>query len=373
MMPTFAATFRGAMKILIVQDYLRSGGTERQSVFMASAFARAGHEVTLLTFRPRGILDLDGDQHPFAFRSLQPFDTGLDWFAPGLLGTVTASTPDLVLCMGRMANCYAGFIQSRLPRAAVICTMRTGKTLPWLFVRSLRLCRHIVANSHVAKRVLTDDHDIPAHKITVIHNPVLRFTDETASRNNALRRYHGANPSTVVMLNVAMFRPWKNQRELIEICSRLPGYLDWQLWLGGEGPARKKCERVAHDLGLGGRVRFLGYQSDPTQLYHASDVSVLASQSESLSNFLIESQLHGLPAVAYDIVGVGECFAPGKSGYLIPNRDQPAFLDALDKLIRNPGLRRSFSLEARRHAGAHFTAEQQTEAHLDLFAALTKA
>jgi hypothetical protein len=38
-------------------------------------------------------------------------------------------------------------------------------------------------------------------------------------------------------------------------------------------------------------------------------LAVLASQSESLSNFLIEAQLHGLPAVAYDIVGVGECFA----------------------------------------------------------------
>ena len=38
------------MKILIVQDYLRSGGTERHSLFMATAFAKAGHEVTLLTF-----------------------------------------------------------------------------------------------------------------------------------------------------------------------------------------------------------------------------------------------------------------------------------------------------------------------------------
>ncbi len=31
------------MKILIVQDYLRSGGTERQSVLLANAFAAAGH------------------------------------------------------------------------------------------------------------------------------------------------------------------------------------------------------------------------------------------------------------------------------------------------------------------------------------------
>lgn len=360
------------MKILIIQDYLRSGGTERHSVFMATAFAKAGHEVTLLTFRPRGILELDGEQQPFAFRSLQSFDTGFDWFAPGLLNAAKEAAPDLVLCMGRMANCYAGFIQSRLPRAAVICTMRTGKLLPYLFVRSLKLCRHIIANSHVAKRVLTDDHDIPSHKVTVIHNSVLRFTDETAPRNNALRRYHGANPTTVVLLNVAMFRPEKNQRELIELCAKLPGYLDWQLWLAGDGPARKGCQRLAHDLGLGSRVKFLGYTSDPTPLYHASDLAVLASQSESLSNFLIEAQLHGLPVVAYDIVGVGECFVPDRSGCLIPNRDQASFIAALDRLIRQPAERERFAQHGREHAQAKFVPERQMQAHLALFRELTK-
>jgi len=355
------------MKILIVQDYLRSGGTERQSVFMATAFAKAGHEITLLTFRPRGVLEIDAGQQPFAFRSLQSSDTGLDWFAPGLLRAAEEAAPEIVLCMGRMANCYAGFIAGRLPSSTVICTMRTGKNLPFLFVRSLKRCRHIVANSHVAKRVLTDKYDIPAHKVTVIHNPVLRLSGETTERNEALRRFHGANQSTVVLVNVAMFRAEKNQRELIEICSKLPGYLDWQLWLAGEGPSRKRCERLAHDLGLGARVKFPGYQSDPVPLYLAADIALLASQSESLSNFLIEAQLHGLPSVAYDIVGVGECFVPGRSGHLIANRDQASFIAALDRLIREPGQRKRFSDQARLHARANFVPEHQVEAHLRLF------
>lgn len=360
------------MKILIVQDYLRSGGTERHAVFLGAAAARAGHEVTLLTFRPRGALGDDAENQPFAFKSLQPFDLHLDWFAPGLLRAASEAAPDLVLCMGRMANCYAGFIQQRLPHTAVVCTMRTGKSLPYLFRRSLRLCRHVVANSHVAKRVLTDSHDIPAHKITVIHNPVLRSHSVDSPRNDALRRFHGANPSTVVLLNVAMFRPEKNQRELIEICSKLPGYLDWQLWLAGTGVERKRCERLAHDLGLGGRVRFLGYQPDPSPLYLASDLAVLASQSESLSNFLIEAQLHGLPAIAYDIVGVGECFAPSQSGVLLENQNQAGFVDTLDRFIREPALRRRYSDAARQHARVNFTPEQQIKAHLALFTSLVK-
>lgn len=362
------------MKILIVQDYLRSGGTERQSVFLGAAFARAGHAVTLLTFRPRGRLAGDAaGQELFAFRSLQPFDTHLDWFAPGLLRVAAETSPDIVLCMGRMANCYASFLQRRLPTAAVISTMRTGKALPWLFVRSLHACRHIVANSHVAKRVLTDRHDIPAGKITVIHNPALRSAQADGPRNVALRRLHGAGPGTCVLLNVAMFRPEKNQRELVEICSTLPGYLDWQLWLVGEGPARRRCEKLVQTVGLESRVRFLGYHPDPVPLYHAADIAVLTSQSESLSNFLLESQLHGLPAVAYDIVGVGECFVPGKSGYLLRNRNKAGFHDALSKLIREPGLRQRFSAAGRQHARAHFTPERQVNAHLALFAELRPA
>jgi glycosyltransferase involved in cell wall biosynthesis len=360
------------MKILVIQDYLRSGGTERQSVFLGAACAKAGHEVTLLTFRPRGRLGDNAENQPFAFKSLQPFDCHLDWFAPGLLRTAEEAAPDLVLCMGRMANCYAGFIQSRLPNAAVVCTMRTGKPLPYLFVRSLRRCRHTIANSHVAKRVLTDRYNLPSHRISVIHNPALNSHGADGPRNLSLRRRYSAGPNTVVLLNVAMFRPEKNQRELLEICSRLPGYLDWQLWLAGDGPMRAKCERVAHDLGLGARVHFLGYYSDPTPLYQAADAALLTSQSESLPNFLIEAQLHGVPAIAYDIVGVGECFVHGRSGYLVKNQDQTAFIESLDRFIRSPGLRKHYTEAARRHAQAHFTAERQIQAHLSLFREITE-
>ncbi len=354
------------MKILILQDYLRSGGTERQSVFLAGAFADAGHDVSLVTFRPGGRLATDNWQPNFAYHSLQKRDWHLDWFAPGLRGLVTKISPQLVLCMGRNANCYGSLIQRRLPQTAVICTMSTGLPLPFLYVRSLRRCRHIIANSFVAKRILSELYLVPEVKVTVIHNPLLRFTVEAPVRNLNLRQVHGAGPGTAVLLNVAMFYPGKNQRELIEICARLPGYLDWQLWLVGEGPTRTACAKLADQLGLGSRVKFLGYQPNPVPYYNAADLAVLSSQSESLSNFLIETQLHGLPAVAYDVVGVGECFLPGRSGYLIPNRDRSAFIDALLHLMREPARRHRFSLMAQAYARRTFLPQRQVQAHLAL-------
>ena len=75
------------MKILVIQDYLRSGGTERQSVLLAGAFSALGHTCTLLTFRPGG--PLAATVNPaVAQQTLQPCNTGLDWFAPDLSRTV---------------------------------------------------------------------------------------------------------------------------------------------------------------------------------------------------------------------------------------------------------------------------------------------
>src|SRR5688572_2153137 len=105
------------MKILVIQDFLRSGGTERQSILLANAFAAGGHATTLLTFRPGGALASTVDKN-VTCRALQPFDLRLDWFAPGLSSEVRRSAPEIVLCMGRMANCYAGTIQSEFPSVA---------------------------------------------------------------------------------------------------------------------------------------------------------------------------------------------------------------------------------------------------------------
>ncbi|MFM9032031.1 MAG: hypothetical protein ACKOTF_15425 [Opitutaceae bacterium] len=65
------------MKILILQDFLRSGGTERQCVLLANAFAAAGQEVTLVTFRPGGALA--GTVGAAVRRvTVQPCDLGLE-------------------------------------------------------------------------------------------------------------------------------------------------------------------------------------------------------------------------------------------------------------------------------------------------------
>jgi glycosyltransferase involved in cell wall biosynthesis len=309
-------------------------------------------------------------------RALQPFDTGLDWFAPGLMRTVERARPDVILCMGRMANCYAGslqgLVQDRWPHIAVIATMRTGKRLPWLFRRSLRQVRHIVANSREAGQTLVTRHGIAAEKISVIYNSLVFPAESTLARDEARRGGLGATQATSVLLNVAMFRPEKNHRELIEIIGELPRELNFQLWLAGDGPARAGCERLVAARHWGDVVKFLGYDRDPAPLYAAANLAVHASASESLSNFLIEAQAHGLPLVACAAQGIAECCVPGETGFVIPRGDHAAFRAALTRLIREPAADRARrAARARAFARETFDPQRQAAAYLGLFEKLS--
>ena len=360
------------MKILIVQDYLRSGGTERQSVLLANAFSAAGHDATLLTFRPGGALDSTVNSSVRRI-ALQTADTTLDWFAPRLDNTVRKSQPDIVLCMGRMANCYAGGLQNHCPEAFVIATMRTGKPLPWLFRRSLRRVRQVVANSHDARSALIQRHRVPAEKISVIHNSLVFPAETSSGRDKELRSQHGATATTTVLLCVAMFRPEKNQRELIETVVTFPPELDWQLWLAGEGPAHDACEKLATARGLRDRIIFPGFLRDPSPLYRAADIAVHASASESLSNFLIEAQAHGVPAVAYSTQGIAETFLPDRTGWEIPRGDRVAFRHRVELLARAPvSDRQTRAAEARAFARTTFDPARQVARYLELFSSLRR-
>lgn len=351
------------MKILLVQDHLRSGGTERQACLLANAFAAAGHEVTLLTFRPGGALA--GEPAPAVRRiCLQRFDLGLDWFAPGLVRRSRALAPDIVLPLGRMANGWAGWLARRLPGARVVATVRTGKRLPWAYRRSLRAAAHVVANSAETGRLLLAGGAVSPERLSVIPNALVfppAAPPDPGGRERRRARL-GAGPATRVFLWVGMFRPEKNHRAIIERMAELPAALEWQLWLAGDGPTRPEIERLARTAGVGDRIRFLGFVADPTPLYLAADAAVMTSRRESLSNFLIEAHAHGLPSLAYAATGVAEC-----GGLTVPMDDADSFRTHLRRLADDAEWRRREGARLAAFAREEFSTGRRTSAYLALF------
>jgi len=361
------------MKINVLQDHLRSGGTERHSILLSREFARLGHAARLVTFRPGGRLaGTVGTEH----RSLQPFDTGIDWLGPGLRRAVLGDGPDIVLCMGKTANCFAGWIQrgaSGGARAArVVATLRAGGRLPWFYYASVRRAAHLVTNSREAAEELVTRHGLDRARISVIPNALV-FPESPGPRDEGLRARLGAGPRSLVLLSVGMFRPEKNHRALVEMAAGLPAGLDWRLWFVGDGPERAACERLAARSGLSGRVRFLGFQADPGACYRSADIAVHASREEALSNALIEAQANGLPVVACQALGVRECVVPGRTGFVVAQGDRAGFTEAVARLAADsPAERAARAAEARAFARAAFDPGRQVGAYIALFESLVR-
>jgi glycosyltransferase involved in cell wall biosynthesis len=357
------------MRIAVVQDFLRMGGTERQSVLLANAYAAAGHETQLLIFRPGGPLAADISprvQHVV----LQARDRGVDWWAPRLTRTLRDLRPDIVQLMGRTVQILGWNLSRAIPSARFVATFRTGKTIPWLHRLTLHRAHAIVVNSREARDRLARNYGETGPQVRIIRNAVAAPALPPADARHAVRRELGTAPGTTVFLCTAMLRPEKGHRELVHAAAELKLEAPWEMWLAGEGVELEPCRALAHELGMQDRVRFLGLRHDVARLYAAADVAVLTSRSESLPNFLVEAQWLGLPVVATDIAGVGETFAPGASGVLVAHGDRAGFCAALRHLAGNPALRSRMSAAARVHAVNEFDPARQNERYLELFAEL---
>lgn len=349
------------MRIVVLQDYLRVGGTERQSLYLAGRFAAEGHQVVLLLLRPGGPLWTGFEDASFEVRVLQKRSFGSNIYAPSLFQELKSMSPDCVLCMGRTANCYSGLIQKRLPACAVISTIRTGKPLFPLHSWSLRKVRAVLVNSNWWKRRMLERGFTPEH-VHVVHNSNLleHSIEERREVRKTWRKRMEISEDTCIFLCVATFRSGKRHLDLIRIFEQFRSrYPEWdsRLWLVGDGKERRKCERWVAENGLGTRVQFWGAKSDPFPYYCAADVAVSASREDSLPNFLIESQAAGLPIVAYDFRGVIECCEPDKSGVVVPMGDADRFCEAMTSLADKGKSWKSMSARAEIVAREKFSAE----------------
>jgi glycosyltransferase involved in cell wall biosynthesis len=116
-------------------------------------------------------------------------------------------------------------------------------------------------------------------------------------------------------------------RAFVEVSRRIP---EAELELGGDGPDRKKLERLSRSLELGSRVKFLGTLSrdEVRQAMWRSHILALASFYETFGVVLIEAMATGLPVVATQCGGPEETVRP-ESGRLVPVRDADALAGAI--------------------------------------------
>jgi glycosyltransferase involved in cell wall biosynthesis len=140
-----------------------------------------------------------------------------------------------------------------------------------------------------------------------------------------------------VLVFAGRLGPQKAVGTLLEALRDLPAVT---LVVAGDGPERSALEGRASELGLGGRVRFLGSVPRETvlQLFRAADASVLPSAWENFPHTVVEALAVGCPVIATAVGGVPEVVVDGENGLLVPAGDDRALAAAIARFFSD-GLR----------------------------------
>jgi glycosyltransferase involved in cell wall biosynthesis len=109
-----------------------------------------------------------------------------------------------------------------------------------------------------------------------------------------------------------------------------------RLLIAGDGPERGALERLARELGLGGRVIFAGWREDVGALLAAAAVLVCPSRVEPLGNVILEAWSAGRAVVASRVSGPAELIRDGEDGLLVPPEQPRALARALAALLAAP-------------------------------------
>ncbi len=219
---------------------------------------------------------------------------------------------------------------------------------------------------------------IKAERITHIPNgvamPSAAAYDELAKAAARERLGFGAGRIAVF---VGRLSAEKNLSALLEAWpSVIRAYPEARLVLVGDGGTFRNVEpdlrRQVNTLRLQDRVIFTGRVTNVLDYLLASDLFVLPSITEGMSNALLEAMAAGLPAVASRVPGNEELIRDRENGLLVDAQDPAALAGAISRLFADSVEARRLGQAARQTVEERFTIERVTHAYLDLYHGLLR-
>lgn len=112
------------------------------------------------------------------------------------------------------------------------------------------------------------------------------------------------NENTRLISMVGSFSKQKDQATIIKAMKLLSE--DIYLLLVGDGPLRQENEKLANELGISNRIKFLGIRNDVPRIFKTSDIVIVSSHWEGFGLVAAEGMAAGKPVIASDIPGLGE-------------------------------------------------------------------
>lgn len=323
------------------------GGGEMQFVDTAVALQAAGVEQLVIT-RPNKLrverLRTAGVPHELiSFNSFPPLATRF-----AVSSAVRRFRPDVV--------------QAWMGRAATYATARNAVKVGWFGgYHDLKRFRHldyfVAISKDIVRHVLQSG--IAEDKVRLIH----QFSD-IVDADPVDRAELGTPPDAPLLLALARLHPRKALDVLVKAVSGMPGV---HLWIAGEGPLRGELITLIQHLGLGDRVKLLGWRTDSAALLKAADAFIIPSRFEPFGIVMLEAWAMRRPIVAAASSGPRDYIRHEETGLLCEVDDVDGLRAAIMRCLAEPALRDRLCENGEAEYRAHFTRDVVVRSYLDFY------
>ena len=292
---------------------------------------------------------------------------------------------DIIHCHGARGNLMGNLIKKHLG-APVVTTVHSDYRLDYLGRPVARLS-YGTTNMVALRRVnyyigvadpMTDiliQRGFPADRIYTVYNgidfktPIQVVPKEEFLRSVGMKWEEG----DVIAGIVARLSPVKDIPTLLKAmkiaCQENPRL---KLLIGGDGEDRQKLEAMTRDLGLTGKVHFAGWINDINSFYHAIDINLLTSISETFPYSLTEGTRMHRATIASNVGGVPVLIDHGVNGFIFEPGDYRQLAQQLLTLAGDKALRDTFGERIYQKASREFSIERMVEHQLQIYDSILK-
>jgi glycosyltransferase involved in cell wall biosynthesis len=241
-----------------------------------------------------------------------------------------------------------GTVAGRLAGARVVIGRRdlgywyTPRYLSVLRVLQ-RFAHAYLVNARAVQAAVSAHERVDPARIEVVYNG---FFDPPAGPSRLTLADLGFPPDAKLVGVVANLREVKRLDRFVEMAAAIRDPRA-RFLIVGYGELHDALLAQAQRAGLDGRLRIMRTIHDVLEVVKLFRVGVLTSESEGLSNTLVEYGLAGVPAVAFDVGGNREVLEHGATGFLVPPFDVAAFARRVEDLLADDELRQRVGARAR--------------------------
>jgi len=168
------------------------------------------------------------------------------------------------------------------------------------------------------------------------------------------------------LLVVGQLIEQKGVDRLLQALALLPENVELQLVFHVDA-LRDKLEKLAGELGLRKRVKFLGARSpiELREIYQRSDLLVLPSLAEALPSVITEAMLCGTPIISSDVGGIRDQL--GGFGLLVAPGRVEELATAIRRALNDYGEFAEKSEAMSQYAHKRFSIDAMVEHHIELY------